>query len=638
MPKIVIDNFSPGIQAHRGRSPLSKISASEIINWDIDDRGRLTPRKGFSRINSTEFLGAPKAIFRAYYAASTSYRHLFVACAGVGTLYRMDVANNQFDGTTTEVKNWSVSGSESITVGSKPHFVQMGNRVFFSTGTSDYNNLWIDINRANSLNDNAVNVSGYYHGFSTNPPTTPSVAAAAGGSLTADEFYGVAISYYREAEAIEGLSSSVSTQQVTGGNLSITVTAPSRPDVQADQYRTYCTLGQATAAAASTAQLYLVGATAIASNETILAEPSTAVGNEIQVEDHDSPPTDWRYGVNHQGRLWVATDYDDYVYFSKIDEVGSPVMDAFPDTNVGPNLIPYKVTIGKLEGGVIKGLGVSPIGQQLVAFQDHSTTILYGNDPDNIDISQNLHSAGCSSARSIATISGSLLFLTQQKQIWMCDGQNIRPFSEAVDPLLEKIPDYHLDQCVGVHYKNKYLLAYPETLNNNRVMVYDARLNYWTTYDLGVNAFSWWVGSELANADQGRLVTGDSNYGYVNYVFIDANGDDITTDNGDDITYTWQSNWLEFPSERAVIRGVTIRPTATANSDRYWSGESHFRIRIDTDGKEGTKWYDLYPTASNQYRRGVFAKGFMHRVRIEISGDYSMIPDIEAFEIEYEVR
>ena len=638
MPKIVIDNFSPGIRAHRGRSPLSKISASEIINWDIDDRGRLTPRRGYSRINSTEFATAPKAIFRAYHAAATSYRHLFVAIGGAGGLYRMDNPSGQLDGTFTEVKNWSVSGGESITVGSRPHFVQMGNRVFFSTDTSDYNNVWIDINKANSLGDNATDASAYYHGFSTNPPATPTIAAAAGGSLTASEFYGVSIVYYRDAEAIEGLSSSVSTQQVSGGNLAISVTAPSRPDIQATHYRVYCTLGQATAAAASTAQLYWRATTAIASNTTILAEPSTAIGNEIQCEDHDSPPTDWRYGVNHQGRLWVAADYDDYLYFSKMDVIGGPVMDAFPDTNVGPNLIPYKVAIGKQEGGVIKGIGVSPIGQQIVAFQDHSTTIVHGNDPDSLDISQNLHSAGCASARSIATISGSLLFLTPQKQIWACDGQNIRPFSEAVDPILEKIPDYHLNQCVATHYKNKYFLAYPEGVLNNRIMVYDARLNYWTTYDIPVGSFSWWVGNETSNADQGRLVTGDSNYGFVNYMFIDINGDDITTDNGDDITCVFQSNWREFGGPNTIIKGVTIRPAATATSERYWSGESHFKIRVDTNGREGKHWYDLHPTASNGYRRGVFSKGFMHRVRIEISGDYSMIPDVEAIEIEFEER
>ena len=441
--------------------------------------------------------------------------------------------------------------------------------------------------------------------------------------LISNKYYCVVTTFYKDTEAIESRQSERGWESTISLPYRLKITPDSSADEQVTHCRIYCTTGHDTLDEAKSASLYYLDE--CVEGASVYYEYEDDLGSAIECDDHDVPPI-WRLCVNHAGRLWLANDSDSYLYFSKMDSIGSPVLDAFPVDNVGADLTPYKIAVGHEDGDVINGIWASPLGQQLIVFKRNSICIIYGNSPETISASHIIPAAGCAAPFSIASVGGLLFFLAGDKQIWGFNGQSIRPISVDVNPLLADIPVDRLDQCAACVYEDKYMLCYPSGDNeNDRVLIYDSSQKYWTSYDWGLNDLSWWKGNETTDADKNRLVGALSGNGYVDYLFTDANGADLTTDNGSAITAVYQTNWIEFPSRNTIITGVYIYPVSTTAVT--------FSVRIDSDGVNGVA-QTFTPAPSNLHRQGCFAKGRVHRIHISADNP----PDIERIEIEYVAR
>jgi len=621
MPKIIIDNFAAGIRASTGYTTLKNVSASEIINFDVDKLGRLVKRLGSKHMNSSKALpGIPVSLFRAYkpeknYPLSKAF--LIVSVKDEHGLWYWDSTLKEFK----ELKNSSDDSFVSlagIEVYEKFDYAQMSGRLFMGLGYSGWQ-FWCDLSGSAPVL--------YDHGI-TRPSSAPTATATTGGSLTTDSYYAYAVTFYRGSEVIESRPSDrvvVYLDPASGHNAVDLSDIPTSSDNQVTARRIYRTKACSSATEAQTATLYYLYTISDNTTDTYSdTAADSALGNEIECLDHDPPPQ-YHYVCNHAGRLWIADDDDDYLYFSKIDKLGAPVPDAFPVENVGTDLLPYVVRVGGEEGDPITGLWRSPAGRQLVVFKRNSITLVYGNDPYTLDVSHVIDETGCPAPWSIASVGGALLFLGSDKRIWAFTGLSLKPISTDVDPILEQIPDSRIDQCVGGVHMGRYYLAFPTTDGyNDRVLVFDTDQKYWTMYNLHVNDFSWWRGKEPSEADRNRFVIARSDMGYVDYLFTDEDGDDITDDNGVAIRCSWQSNWIEFPTSTSVITAVYIYPVTTGTS---------FTVTVERyDGSFDQ--YTYTPAPSNMYRQGFYSQGRLQRVKIEANDP----PPIERIEIEYVVK
>ena len=112
MPIEPISNFIAGIKAASGYTPLKNVAASLILNFDIDDFGRLVKRRGYERMNSVALPATPKSLIRAYYRSTgiKSKEHLIVACNNATGVWYWNV----FAAAFVELKSSSHSPTSSI--------------------------------------------------------------------------------------------------------------------------------------------------------------------------------------------------------------------------------------------------------------------------------------------------------------------------------------------------------------------------------------------------------------------------------------------------------------------------------------------------------------------------------------------
>ena len=616
-----IHNFATGIQASSGYTNYRNISASEIINFDVDEYGRLKMRRGSVHMNSTVLPATPKSIFRAYYQTTglTNKEHLIAACANAAGLHYWNGTN------FAELENSSNDPADSVSLSSNARlgYATFLGRCFLGNGTSNppIRSFWIDISDTTPVL--------YQHGIHDGPPDAPSAAAAAGGSLSASKDYGYAVTFYRHGEDIESLPSSRATVVTTAANKTVNLTnIDVSSDEQTTRRRIYRTSAQDNATLAGSATLHLI-ATINDNTTTTYSDTGDAVGAAIDCTDHDEPPQ-WAYVTQHNGRLWLADNDDSYVYFSKMDSLANPRPDTFPVSNVGTDLMPYKFAIGQDDGDIVTAIVPAPFGRHLVVFKRNSHFLVYGNDAATLDAGTQVSGSGCSAPWSIAQVGRSFVYyLANDGKIWRSNGSDAQPVSLPVQPLLDLIPRARYDQVMGVDYQNKYLLAYPTGANeNDRVLVFDTARNYWTSYNLALNWLSWWQGEETTDADKNRLVAALSGSAYVDYLFTDASGDDLTDDNSSDITASWQSNWFIMPNN-ATLTGVKI----------YDMSGGAYTVRVDYVNESGvntgTSHTGFQPAGNNNYRQGVFERGRAFQVFFSTTTASAIV---ERVEIEYELR
>jgi hypothetical protein len=612
MPIEPISNFIAGIKAASGYTPLKNVSASEIINYDIDDFGRLVKRRGYERMNSVALPATPKSMIRAYYRTTglTSREHLIVACNNAtGVWYWNGAAFVELKSSSHDpLTSIDLTGGRDARMG----YAVYGGRLFMGNGSANFllgsYQFWVKISGAVPL--------AYMHGL--DKPSAPSGAVVVGGTLEASKYYGYAYTYENNTDSIESEESNRTVEVTTGANKTVNLSAITvGADKQVTQRKIYRTAAQVTEAAAGVAQLYYLDTIADNTTTTYTDNGGTALSTTILPSDDWAAPSFWHYILGDAGMLWIADDDDSQLGFSTFDATGAPVLDGFPGTNI--------LRANPDDGDIITGMSRSSGINQRFIFKRNSVYVLYGNTVSQMQIATR-PAMGCVSPWSIAIVSvggaDQTFYLGTDKQVWSASLGGIRPVSLDVNPILADIPESRFGQVMGCEYLNKYLLAFPNgDVENNRVLVYDANKQNWTTYDLATNWLSWWQGEESTDADKNRLIMAESGAAYVDYVFTDASGDDITDDNGNDITASYKTNTFYMPEESIVI-GVHI----------YDVTGSTYSVRVDSVSEggvaTGTTHTGFEPSARNNYRQGVFERGRAFQVFFSTVSETSVVERI----------
>ncbi len=159
-------------------------------------------------------------------------------------------------------------------------------------------------------------------------------------------------------------------------------------------------------------------------------------------------------------------------------DLGNP--GSFPAANVNlfsPN-----------DGEEITGVGV--IGDYILVFKRSRTFVIYDLDTGaNRVLSEGV---GCASHRSIARGREGTYFLSNAREIVVCDGSRMQTISDRVAPLLRQIPAAVRDLATGVYFDGRYYLSF-STGAVDRTLDFDTRLNAWFVHSYAPRDWTVWA-------------------------------------------------------------------------------------------------------------------------------------------------
>jgi hypothetical protein len=140
------------------------------------------------------------------------------------------------------------------------------------------------------------------------------------------------------------------------------------------------------------------------------------------------------------------------------------------------------------DGEEITGAGV--IGDYILVFKRSRTFLIYDLDTGaNRVLSEGV---GCASHRSIARGREGTYFLTNAREVAVCDGSRIQTISDRVAPLLRQIPAAVRDLASGVYFDGRYYLSF-STGTVDRTLDYDTRLNAWFVHSYAPRDWIVWA-------------------------------------------------------------------------------------------------------------------------------------------------
>ena len=215
-----------------------------------------------------------------------------------------------------------------------------------------------------------------------------------------------------------------------------------------------------------------------------------------------SPPLD-KFVVWHKDRLFTA------------GSAATPHNLNFC-ANSNPNDWTTADDAGTIDVG-FKITGLATLADYLVIFGEKQIKLLIGYSYDTYQLTEPFTDFGTVCPYSIAMGNGVIYFLTQvangQYHVATFDGASARLLN--MDEVVISMPyPARVEQISGVYYNNHYLLAYPSTDGaNDRQLVYNAKLGFYESIDVGINASCYckWDGV----GDSGELYAGDSNEGFL---------------------------------------------------------------------------------------------------------------------------
>lgn len=620
MPVKWLDNFRATLQTAAAYTSLRKVGASDMRNFTVSDDGWLTPRGGSSRKNAAASeLGSTNPVGVVYtynYTPATNFEFLIAVSDKV---YYWD--GTQFSPVTNTPTFANASEVHAVSAASLAG-TKDDTRLFLSVLDSTAKPYWLDLQN----NPAATAPILYRHGIET-PGSAPTCAAgAAGGSLTNGKHVRYKYSYYNAEYGIESEPSAMSADFTITATGKVDVTmAQSTNDItvggkQVDTIRIYRTQEGAAALPDTEPVYYLasVSNTPGGGNTTYTDDGSVALSTAITPHTDDDDIPAWRHICWHANRLWMAEVRGNTLYVTGFDSGGLPTLDRFAN----PDNVVY---VEYNDGDRITGIVRSPRGRQLLVFKTNSVYVVYGDaamTPSTLDTSQRLE-PGCIAPKSIALVDNLVYFLTPDKFVYACNGSDVQQVSfPRYQSLLNDIPDGKMEDCIGINYMNKYLLAFPASgaTTNNRLLVWDPEKREAVLHDnWELNDMAWNKGPGSDSIVSNELYGAMADEAYVRQLFTG------TQDNGAAFTCAWQTNWFYLPGDdEGVVTGVRVITSAKTEQ---------ITARVDTDGTNGTP-VSYTPVKSDKYQQGVFSRGERYRVRISSSES----PTIERFGIEYETE
>ena len=520
------------------RTAKHLIHASEALAFNnltlSADRGMPKRRNGYTKLNAGAIptaSGSPiNGLYRYYKSDGT--RKLLVS--HYGRIYRAS-------GSTINAEVL-VSG---LTLNEPVNFCTLGDICLSTNG----------IEGVKRYNGTAMRSAGF-----PAPGAATATASSAAGLLIGDYYWKVTFIYDDAAEE--------STMGTASGLVTVTdkkVQLTSIPTGSAGSGVTKRNIYR-TQAGGST--YYLIATIADNTTTTYLDNTADVALISLGPTDNGIPPTT-RFLAAFANRMWYARNptYKSRLYFTAItqSETSPNTTGVAPTHGADIEIVPsdFWVDINKDDGDEITGLAVTL--DSLIIFKSRSIWRLIGDNPENFTIMKVNADSGCIAPRSIARVETLVYFLSggDKPSIYATDGVRVIPIGERIQTTLATDIDLsYISTATAVRYKYNYVLIYRPTGGgyNSKGFIYDYIKDAWAT--IGnihyASVFSVWDGA----GDQGECYFGDASGGNVHRF------DNGTSDNGTEISSTWQSKFYDFgqPDTRKPIAQVVMLVKAGGNN------------------------------------------------------------------------
>lgn len=202
------------------------------------------------------------------------------------------------------------------------------------------------------------------------------------------------------------------------------------------------------------------------------------------------------------------------------------------------------------DGDQITGLG--KVGDYLLVFKRKKTYVIYDGDTGaNRRISDTV---GCCASRSIAESPYGTYFLTQDRGVYVFDGQTLKLVSDNIAPTLNAIPGTLRDRSAGVFANDHYYLTVAGAATSTALdltLDYDATIDSWWLHTFAGNQ---WTVMRYSSATE--LFAANVGTAKVSTAFVSG----VLQDNAANFTSYWKGPWQSFgaPFLRKRLRQIHV--------------------------------------------------------------------------------
>jgi len=532
-----IPNFAGGLNTKVSDIEIADNECVDIQNFEFDPIGALKIRGGTSKYNSSAIAGVSKIyhldklyppaltvtpkFFAWGYTEDLTLPYIKMYRDASGTF--SEVTINDL-GTGATANKLSVNYIFSTVIGYG--YVNAGNLIF--TNGSD-----LPYRIGSGASDNAKRLGII-------APTLLTVIDSGGGGAVADGWYRWRVTWKNLHDSIESAPFTSLSYKAIGGTSTMTLTIPACADSNVSKMRIYRThVNTSYVLADADESFYLVDEVDDATTYAdIKADTDLIVAYDINVDDHQPPPTKPRYCLAFQNRLWLIHDNNigviNRLYFSMI---GQP--DYFPTNNF--------IDIGSSKLGLPRGL-FNLNNELWVAFENGFVHVNATGVTSSWSVDDPISGIGVYSDRSLQVCSsmpvpvgddgagkiiyGSravAIYLAQSGQVWAFDGSRFFFIGEKVQDQFTDAPRETLLHAPAIYYfqKHQYKISLdaiplglpydipvvpPNTSDfKDRTNVFDILLKAWTRENRIFESAVVWTGS----GDEGELYIGSVNSGYI---------------------------------------------------------------------------------------------------------------------------
>lgn len=234
----------------------------------------------------------------------------------------------------------------------------------------------------------------------------------------------------------------------------------------------------------------------------------------------------------------------------------------------------------------------------VIVFKETKFFVFYGTSTDSsgnpvFNYTTIDTGVGLASPRAVAVAPNAVYFMSRDG-VYRTTGGDPEQVSDMIDPIWTGAPsDYYtggtiahsvITNCAMTFHADRLYLAFSTASDNNRVLVYDPRYEWWSLWDLPAAALA-----SFRIGDQAELVFaysgGSNDIGRVSSAY--------TNDDGDAITSYWRSGWQDFgiPDEKVIrqskvwgLGACTVSvSTDFSGSGFYGEGSSTWPLNFSED-------------------------------------------------------
>jgi len=283
------------------------------------------------------------------------------------------------------------------------------------------------------------------------------------------------------------------------------------------------------------------------SNFEEVSEYSPTDDEVVEFGVNQMPANPWII-IFHKSRIWVVDkDSPDTIAFCGHDIEGTIKYNYFPAN--------YRIGVSSKRGEDITG--VTTFRDRIYLFTKNTIWTIYGGEPEDFMLVQELNSIGSVAHRSIVEISNNLFFLGNDG-VYMYDGTTPHSISGKIPTYIDKIDKSKRKDSIAVKKGSSYLLAVPEENNNDLILQFNTEIISELYEEHGLSLNAWMVHRGFSPLDffenrEGELLFGCSD-GYVREY---GKGN---TDDGERIEAYYVTKALSFedPEKNKRIRRVHV--------------------------------------------------------------------------------